>query len=308
MNNPDAGKHDFSMPFQVEGAEARGRLVRLGPVINEILGTHAYPDPVACILGDALALAALMGSQLKFDGTLTVQARGKGALTMVVADYEHNSDEDGVGLLRGYAQFDPDILGLLGKSPSFMGMMKQGYMVITIDPKTKPDQKMNRYQGVVPIEGKTVADSARAYFRSSEQIPTVLDLSTVKVEGQDAGWRAGGLLVQHLAAPGSQAMVDEKENWTRIEALANTISADEVTDPNLSGHDLLFRLFHEDGVIAYDPQTLQRTCRCSEEKITATLVQFGKDELADMVEPDGMIHATCQFCSALYKVDPQGLG
>lgn len=308
MSFPAPGTHDFSMPFQVEGAEARGRLVRLGPAVDKILGAHDYPDPVARILGDFLSLTALMGSQLKFDGTLTIQARGKGALTLVVADYEHDATDATKGRLRGYAQFDPDILGLLGKAPSFMGMMKQGHLVITIDPKRKPGQEMNRYQGVVPVEGMTVADSARAYFRDSEQIPTVLELSTVKVEGKDAGWRAGGLIVQHLAAPGSQAMVDEQENWTRIEALAHTISADETTDPALSGHDLLFRLFHEDGVIAYDPLDLEAKCRCSQEKIETTLKQFGKDELSDMVEPDGMIHVTCQFCSTVYKVAPDSLG
>lgn len=296
---------DFSIPFQVEGAEARGRLVRMGPLVDEILSAHNYPDPVARVLGDLLALTALMGSQLKFDGTITIQARGSGALTLLVADYEHKASDENRGHLRGYAQFDPDILGLLGKAPSFMGMMKQGHMVITIDPD---DEKMNRYQGVVPVEGLTVADSARGYFRDSEQIPTVLDLSTVKVMGADAGWRAGGIIVQHLAAPGSQAMVDEKENWTRIEALASTITADEVTDPALPGNDLLFRLFHEDGAIAYEAQELIRTCRCSQEKILATLKQFGKEELSDMVTDNGDIEVTCQFCSTVYSVDPETLG
>jgi len=295
---------DFSIPFQVEGAEARGRLVRLGPLVNTILAAHNYPDPIARVLGDVLALTALMGSQLKFDGTLTIQARGTGALTLVVADYTHDASDESNGHLRGYAQFDPEILGLLGKAPSFMGMMKQGYIVITIDPN---DEKMNRYQGVVPIEGLTVADTARAYFRDSEQIPTVLDLSTVKVMGEDAGWRAGGVIVQHLAAPGSQAMVDEKENWTRIEALAGTITADEVTDPALPGNELLFRLFHEDGAVAYEPQLLIHQCRCNEEKILNTLKQFGKEELSDMVADSGNIEVTCQFCSTVYAVAPDEL-
>ena len=287
---------DFSIPFQVEGAEARGRLVRLGPLVDQILSAHNYPDPVARVLGDLLALTALMGSQLKFNGTLTIQARGTGALTLLVADYEHDASDETTGHLRGYAQFDPDILGLLGKAPSFMGMMKQGYLVITIDPN---DDKMNRYQGVVPVEGLTVADAARAYFRDSEQIPTVLDLSTVKVMGADAGWRAGGIIVQHLAAPGSQAMVDEEENWTRIEALASTITADEVTDPALPGNELLFRLFHEDGVRVFDPKPLDVGCRCSRERISGILKGMSQDDIDHSIVDD-QISVNCEFCNQAF--------
>ena len=192
---------DAVTAFQIEGEPVRGRLARLGPAIDEILRRHDYPEPVANLLGEACALAALVGSNLKFDGRLIVEARGDGPVRFVVADYDTS------GGLRGYCGFDAEAVAEAAKGfvrPGARSLLGKGHFMMTVD--QGPD--MDRYQGVTAIEGETLALCAEQYFAQSEQTPTRVRLAVAQTpaattDGEAAGegaWRAGGMLIQYIAA------------------------------------------------------------------------------------------------------------
>ena len=293
---------DLAAPFQIDHQPVRGRLVRLGAAIDEILTRHAYPEPVANLLGETCALAVLVGSSLKFEGRLIVQAQGKGAVSYVVADY------DTAGALRGYCQYDPEQLTALGGGRGgFAGLgagtlLGDGVFVMTID--QGPD--MERYQGVTPIEGETLALCAERYFDQSEQTPTRVRLAVGQSDdGSGLRWRAGGLLIQNIAE--DEARGATAEAWREAQFLFETVGEDELIDPTLSPETLLYRLFHERGVRLFPARPLRAFCRCSEDGIVAVLKAFGADERAEMVEPDGRIHVTCEYCSRVYKVEPEAV-
>jgi len=281
--------------FQIEGEPVRGRVARLGAAIDEILNGHAYPGPVANLLGEACALAALVGSNLKFDGRLIVEARGAGPVRYVVADYDTS------GGLRGYCRFDPDEVAQA--SQGFQGagartLLGEGVFMMTVD----QGADMDRYQGVTSIEGETLALCAEQYFAQSEQTPTRVRLA---VGRSGAAWRAGGFLIQHIAA--DDARGDTAEAWNRTQAFFETIGEDELLDTELSSNTLLYRLFHEDGVRVFGSKPLRAFCRCSQERIETVLKSFDADERAEMVEPDGKIRVTCEYCSRVYAVEPDRL-
>jgi molecular chaperone Hsp33 len=290
---------DVVGPFQIEDAAVRGRLVRLGPAIDEILAAHAYPEAVANLLGETCALAALVGSALKFEGRLIVQAQGEGAVRYVVADY------DTAGHLRGYCRFDPDAVADASKGfvrPGAKTLLGGGVFIMTVD--QGPD--MDRYQGVTAIEGETLALCAEQYFAQSEQTPTRVRLAVGQADvGDGLRWRAGGMLIQNVAE--DQARGSTEEAWTRSQAFFETIGEDELLDPTISGQTLLFRLFHEDGVRVFEDQALAAVCRCSEDRIRGVLASFEAEERADMVEPDGRIHVTCEYCAKTYRLEPESL-
>lgn len=291
---------DIVAPFQIEAEPVRGRVVRLGPAIHEILSGHAYPEPVANLLGEACALAALVGSSLKFDGRLIVQAQGDGPVRYVVADY------DTAGSLRGYCRFDAEEVAKLSNGfarPGAKSLLGGGVFVMTVD--QGPD--MDRYQGMTPIEGETLALCAEQYFAQSEQTPTRVRLAVGQADvGQGPQWRAGGMLIQNIAEDDTRGSTEEA--WNRSQAFFETIGEDELVDPTISAETLLFRLFHEDGVRLFEAKALQAFCRCSEERIATVLQSFGAEERAEMVEDDGKIHVTCEYCSRVYDVDPADLG
>ena len=290
---------DQVAPFQIEGEPVRGRLARLGPAVDEILRAHAYPDPVANLLGEACALAALVGSNLKFDGRLIIEARGDGPVRFVVADYDTS------GALRGYCGFDPDAVAEAGKGfarPGARSLLGAGHFMMTVD--QGPD--MDRYQGITAIEGETLALCAEQYFAQSEQTPTRVRLAVGQADvGKGLTWRAGGVLIQNIAE--DDARGPTAEAWVRTHALLETIGEDELLDPSLSSEQLLFRLFHEDGARMFDAQPLRAFCRCSQTRIETVLRSFEPAERADMVEADGKIRVTCEFCSKTYAVEPEGL-
>jgi len=290
---------DIVAPFQVEGESVRGRLVRMGAAVHEIISGHDYPEPVANLLGEACALAALVGSSLKFDGRLIVQAQGDGPVRYVVADYDTS------GSLRGYCRFDEEKVAELTKGfvrPGAKSLLGEGVFIMTVD--QGPD--MDRYQGVTAIEGETLALCAEQYFAQSEQTPTRVRLAVGRADvGEGMRWRAGGMLIQNIAeddARGSTA-----EAWVRSQAFFETIGEDELLDPTISAETLLFRLFHEDGVRVFEPKQLQAFCRCSHERIESVLKSFDQAERADMVEDDGHIRVTCEYCSRVYAIDPATL-
>ena len=290
---------DLVAPFQIEAQPVRGRIVRLGPAVDEVLTRHDYPEAVANLLGEACALAALVGASLKFEGRLIVQAQGNGPVAYVVADYDTS------GALRGYCRFDADRVAEVSQGfarPGAGSLLGQGVFIMTVD--QGPD--MDRYQGVTPIEGETLALCAETYFAQSEQTPTRVRLAVGQVDAGDGRrWRAGGLLIQNIAEELTRGSTEEA--WTRAQAFFETVGEDELTDPSVASETLLWRLFHEDGVRMFPAKTLTGFCRCSHDKIVGMLRSFPPEERAEMVEPDGRIHVTCEYCSRVYTLAPEAV-
>ena len=293
---PPAPTDDLAAAFQIEGWPVRGRLVRLGEAIDTILSAHAYPEPVAALLGEACVLAALVGSSLKFDGRLIVQAQGDGPVRYVVADY------DTQGHLRGYCRYDEAEVAAVSTGfarPGAKTLLGQGVFVMTLD--RGPD--FERTQGITPIEGESLSLAAEHYFEQSEQIPTKVRLAVGAVT-TEAGtpWRAGGALIQLIAADDARGSTEEA--WDRSRALFSTLADDELIDLTVTPETLLYRLFHEDGVRLEDARPLKAQCRCSADRIEAVLASFTPEERTDMIEPDGKIHVTCEYCARVYALEP----
>ena len=275
---------DLVQPFQVETLGVRGRLVRLGPALDAILGGHGYPDLVAAMLAETLSLAAALAGGLKYDGIFTLQTQGDGPLGMMVADV--TSD----GAVRGYARFDAVRLEAAanggGPVPRLLGA---GHMAFTVD--QGPDTE--RYQGITELEGATLADCAHVYFRRSEQLETAIALASAPAS---AGARAGALMVQRM--PGGDSEVAD-EDWRRAVILMSTAGAGELLDPALAPADLLYRLYHQEGVRVFRTRPLRHACRCSRGKVERTLASFPREEIEAMAE-DGKVTVTCEFCKAAY--------
>lgn len=288
---------NLAAAFQIEGWPVRGRLVRLGEAIDKILSAHAYPEPVAALLGEACVLAAILGSSLKFEGRLLVQAQGDGPVRYVVADYGTD------GTLRGYCRFDPEEVAAASEGfarPGAKALLGQGMFVMTLD----RGADFERTQGITPIEGESLSLAAEHYFQQSEQIPTKVHLAVGEITTEaGTSWRAGGALIQLIA--GDDARGSTEEVWDRSRALFQTLADDELLDPTISPETLLFRLFHEDGVRLEDARPLKAQCRCSKDRIAAVLGSFDPAERADMVEDDGKIRVTCEYCASVYELDPE---
>lgn len=305
MGEPEAvggdAAGDHLLPFQVGESAVRGRVVRLTGSIDDILSAHAFPDNVSELVGQAAALAALMGASLKFDGKLIFQAQGDGPVPLLVADYSAD------GSLRATAKMG-DGADAEGRGLALMG---KGHIVMTID--QGPD--MERYQGVTPLDGEALSDAAVSYFDQSEQIPTSVRLAVGRLSapGEPERWRAGGIMAQFVPGEGGTRergeeiilAPDDQENWERAAAFVASVQDDELLDPLISAERLLYRLFHEDGVRVFDPQPVAAACGCNGEKIEAVLSRYSQDDLADMVE-DGAITVTCEFCRTDYRFTPAG--
>jgi molecular chaperone Hsp33 len=288
---------DLVAAFQIENQPVRGRVVRLGAVVDDILKRHDYPEPVANLLGEACALAALVGASLKFEGRLIVQAQGDGPVRYVVVDY------DTAGALRGYCRYDAAEVAEVSQGfarPGAATLLGKGVFIMTVDPVGAKD----RYQGVTPIEGETLALCAETYFAQSEQVPTRVHLAVGQLQdARGMSWRAGGAILQSVAE--DEARGATREAWERSEMLFSTLAEDELVDPQVSSERLLYRLFHEDGVRMFEPKPLRAFCRCSEDGVVGMLRAFPSEERLDMIEDDGAIRVTCEYCSRLYTVAPE---
>jgi molecular chaperone Hsp33 len=293
---------DLVLPFQAEQADVLGRLVKLGPTVDTILSRHAYPEPVSRLLGEAVALTAMLGAALKADGKLILQATTDGPVDLLVADYQVP------GELRGYARFDAARLAALDTDDD-AALLGHGHLAMTID----RGQDTERYQGVVPLEGESLTEAADTYFRQSEQLPTFIRLAVARHyragKGEGAWtWRAGGLLVQKLTREGGVSSVkDFEEDWHRAKALAETVEDHELLDPMLRADRLLYRLFHEEQVRVYRAIPLETYCSCSRERVEELLERFSAEDIADMTV-DGEVWVTCEFCNARYGFDPSEFG
>ncbi|MGD9979788.1 MAG: Hsp33 family molecular chaperone HslO [Hyphomonadaceae bacterium] len=291
---------DIVAPFSLVGAPVRGRIGRLGSAaLDPILHRHDYPRPVAMLLGEALTLAALVGSLLKTDGRLVVQAQGQGLVPLLVAEHRNSG-------VRGYARLAEGANSKLARANRVPPgeLLGAGNLVLTLDlGEDKPP-----FQGMVPLEGATLAQCAENYFRVSEQTDTAIRLAVGEVVGGDAPstWRAGGVLMQRLAS--DRARGDTEEDWSRASILFGTLTDEELIDPALPADRVLYRLFHEEGVRMAAPTALEDRCTCSEERLTNVMRQFPGNELHDLIEPDGKLHARCQFCAREYLLDPAKLG
>ena len=288
---------DLVQPFEIEPFQLRGRLVRLGPMLDAIVKRQDYPPAVAAMLGEAIALAVALASTLKYDGVFTLQTKGDGAIRLLVVDVTTG------GAVRGYAQFDAvklaeAIKGSVAGSGSVPRLMGAGYLAFTVD----QGEDTERYQGIVALEGGTLAECIHHYFRQSEQIAAGIK---VAVDRDAAGvWRGGCLLVQRLPLEERSGSGDALEDgWRRALILMGSSTSQELTDPELSPEALLFRLFHEDGVRVFRTHGLRAECRCSRERIERVLRSFPSDERQGLGEADGSVTVTCEFCNRSYRFE-----
>jgi molecular chaperone Hsp33 len=280
---------DLVQPFQIEATSLRGRLVRLGAVVDTILTAHAYPEPVATLLGEAIVVAIILAGALKYEGVFTLQTKGDGPVRLLVADVTS------AGAVRGYAQYNEALLAKV-TSPSVPRLLGAGHIAFTVDQGERTD----RYQGIVELQGATLAECAHHYFRQSEQLQAGIK-TAIGRDPASGAWRAGGIMLQRLPAHGLDAFAREaqEDGWRRAMVLMSSSTAGELLAPDLSPRDLLFRLFHEDGVRVFDAHGVAAKCRCSRQRIERILRQLPEADNAEIVQ-DAEISVTCEFCNTRY--------
>ena len=306
---------DTILPFQVAALELRGQVVRLGPLVDEILTRHNYPLPVAKLVGEAIVLTVLLGSTLKFEGRFILQTQTDGPVRMLVIDFRSG------GKVRACARYDAARVeaAITAGRADPGSLLGKGHLAMTID--QGPDT--SRYQGVVALDGGNLEAAAHEYFRRSEQIPTRVRLAVAEELSAKSGhrWRAGGMLLQFLPLASERARqadldpgdapegmapheVTEDEAWTEGRALMATVQDLELIDPELSSERLVYRLFHEHGVRVFRDRDLRAECSCSRTSVETMLRSFPQDDRDHMVK-DGVISVTCEFCSANYAFAPE---
>ncbi|GGA73647.1 33 kDa chaperonin [Nitratireductor aestuarii] len=309
---------DHVVPFDVDQLDVRGRAVQVGQMLDQILTRHNYPDAVSRLLAEVIALTVMLGSSLKFDGKFITQTRSDGPVDLLVADFATP------GSVRAYARYDEDRLkaAIEAGEDSPEELLGKGVLALTID----QGAHMKRYQGIVQLDGSSLEDVARTYFRQSEQIPTEVRLGVARMQvpgenGVVESWRAGGLLLQFLPSstermrmrdlPGGDGDPEDHgdghpddDAWQEAIALLNTVQDDELLDPSVGTERLLYRLFHEHGVRVYDGVDIIDQCSCSHEKVKSILEGFSAEEIQESTE-DGQIRVNCEFCSKLYLFDPK---
>ncbi len=292
---PELPDLDRAIGFTIPERHARGRMARLGPALDTILAAHAYPPPIGCLLAEALTLTALLGSLLKdAKGQLTLQAQTSGIVTLLVCDYRN-------GELRGYVQFDAERLGQIGESPSLFALFGTGHLAITFDQATSGE----RYQGIVPLDGASLAEAAENYFDQSEQIPSLVRLGVVR--RPDGTHISGGLFLQHLpeGEEGRERIHARAEHseWEHVEALGSTMGMDELADADIPLETLVWRLFNEESEVRILGGTaLAKGCRCDGDYIAQVLAKFPPEERAHMADEAGFIRVDCAFCARDFPV------
>ncbi len=293
---PDTVVPQGVLPFHLEDRPVRGRLVRLGPLADALLGRHRQHPAVLRLMGEALALTAALATALKYTGSFSLQAKGDGPVSMLLADCTDS------GALRGTAKADPDRLdALLAEfpTPTAAQLLGSGYLAFTCD--QGPD--MDRYQGIVAIEGETLAEMTGSYFRNSEQLQSQVHLACGRSLD---GWRASALVIERVAADGGIGGDNDAEQqddaWRTAQALTGTIKAEELLDDALAPEQLLHRLFHSEGLAPSQARALSYGCRCSRARLAEVLTSFGESDLDHMAE-DGAITMTCEFCALDFRFE-----
>ena len=281
---------DLIQPFQLDASNVRGRAVRLGRVLDEVLALHDYPRQVEQIVAEAAVGTVLLASLLKYDGVFTLQANGDGAVSLLVVDVTTGGD------VRAYARFDADRLAGVDQPATFQSLFGEGYLAFTVD----QGENTEGYQGIVALTGPTLTDCLAHYFEQSEQLLTAAKLAA---RHYPDGWRAGAVLIQHLPEEDEgrvpKTPADNEEDWNRASILMSTVAEVELLDRTLDLNSLLYRLFHEEQVRVFSPHAIQRGCRCSAERVARALRSIPASEMEDL-KVDGEIVVTCEFCSTKY--------
>ncbi len=292
-------------PFGLDVSDLRGRYVRLGTVIDDILGAHNYPNPVAHLVAETVVLTLLLSSMLKYEGIFTLQIQGDGPVKMVVADVTTGGD------VRACATFDAErvknsskqVNALRSKENSqnhLAQLLGKGHIAFTVD----QGKHTERYQGIVELKGSSMVDCVQHYFTQSEQIKTGIKMA---VGQRDGVWRAGAIMLQHMptaeSRDASNIMDLDGDDWRRAMMLMDTARKEEFLSAELTPNDLLLRLFHEEGVRVFEPITVCKKCRCSEDRVENVLLTMPPEEREYMLK-DGKITMRCEFCSHDYGFDP----
>lgn len=310
---------DSILPFQLDGADIRGRVARLDGVLDAILKQHDYPPQVEALVAEMALLTALIGQTIKLRWKLSMQVQTKGAVRMIATDYFAPGADDAAAHLRAYAAFDADRL----QTGAPFSQLGEGYFALLID----QGKGSTPYQGITPIAGSGLRHCAEAYFAQSEQLPTRFALNFTRSTEPDgaAHWRAGGVMLQHMprASPfaqgggsGADGLLqardivagDDEENWNRVNMLLDTVEEPEMIGPSVAPTDLLVRLFHEEGPRVFDLQPVRFGCTCSRARVRDSLSIYSARDIATMTTQDGLVTADCQFCGAHYALDPATLG
>ncbi|WP_338663626.1 Hsp33 family molecular chaperone HslO [Pararoseomonas sp. SCSIO 73927] len=274
------------LPFHLEGRPVRGRLVRLGTLADSLIARHELPEDASRLLGEALALTAGLAAALKFRGSFSLQAKGDGPVPMLVTDCTD------AGEIRGYARAEG---APKGEAAALLG---KGYLAFTCD----QGPEMDRYQGIVGIEGETLAEMTDSYFRTSEQLQAFVRLACRRTAD---GWRATALILERVAAEGGIDGLDTAEAdeaWHTATTLAATVKEAEMLDDALAPEQLLHRLFHLEGLLVDRPRALSYGCRCSRARLAGVLQGFPESDLDEMAE-HGQITMTCEFCNIAFRFD-----
>lgn len=317
--SPAGAPDDRVLPFTVPALDVRGRVVRLGPSLDQILARHHYPEPVSRVLAEAAALAVMLGTTLKGEGRFQLQTKSDGPVSMLVVDF--NAPDN----YRAMARYDADRLAAAidADAVSTGELLGKGHLAMTVD----QGSEATRYQGIVALDGQGLEQAGHQYFRQSEQIPSRIRLGVGSVlTGAGLTWRAGGLIVQFmpnspermraadlhpgdapegheiLAAGDDDGVSDDA--WTEARSLVETIEHHELLDPLLESEQLLYRLFHERGAHVFEPVAVHEACRCSRERVLGMLKGFSADDRKAMIADDGTLGVTCEFCSRRYEFDP----
>ena len=303
-------RDNLIVPFQLDRSLLRGRMVRLGGVLNDILAAHEYPHPIAHMVAETVCLSVLLSSMLKYDGIFTLQMRGDGPVSLIVADVTSGGD------VRACAHFDEERMDVSrealealrapeGSSNHLAQYLGQGYIAFTVDQAGAEE----RYQGIVELKGASLVECVQHYFTQSEQIGTGIKMA---VGLRDGAWRAGGVMLQNMPENDGRGGDDdapsnvEEDDWRRAMIFMDSCTEDELLSPELSAKDLLFRLFHEEEVRVFDATKMQKKCRCSVERVQ-NVVKTLPDEDREHLIKDGRIEVNCEFCSTEFLLDAETL-
>jgi molecular chaperone Hsp33 len=312
---------DTVLPFQLDVSDIRGRVVRLDGALDEILSQHQYPPQIEALVAETALLTALIGQSIKLRWKLSLQVRGKGAARLIATDYYGPSEDGEPARIRAYASYDAERLDPEASAYSQVG---EGYFAVMLDQGTG----MMPYQGFTPIAGNSLSDCAQTYFAQSEQLPTrfALTFGKSQMPGEASHWRGGGVMLQHMPQVGQSVASPEgsgeggllthtdilagepAENWTRVNALLDTVEELELIGPTVQPTELLVRLFHEEGPRVFDATPVHFGCSCSAEKVQQTMSIYSQKDIVHMTTPEGIVTADCQFCGAHYEFDPKTLG
>lgn len=296
MSTAPLNDDNLVQPFRLEKTNIRGRVVRLGSVLQDIINRHNYPSPVSYMLSEAVTLCVLLSAMLKYDGVFTLQIKGSGPIHALVADATTD------GKIRGYASFDEQGVKKLAKRKPdqehhFFHLLGKGYVSFTVD---QDREDVERYQGIVELQGESLMDSVKYYFDQSEQIKTNFKLS---IHPQDGQWRSGAIMIQHMPSDKKGEIAEDisEEDWSRSSMLMETVRENELLAPNLNAQDILYRLFHEEGVRVYDTIPIEHVCRCSKERVENIILTLPTEEVDDLLKEQGKVSVDCEFCSRNYS-------